>query len=100
MLEAAIEAGAEDVESDDEGHEVTTASEDFFAVRDALEARLRRRRERQAGMGARGTTIDLDEEKARDVLKLVDILDDNDDVQNVFANFEVSEAVMQRLSDR
>ena len=46
------------------------------------------------------TTVDLDEDKARDVLKLVDILDDNDDVQNVFANFEVSEAVMQRLSDQ
>ncbi|MDB5373325.1 MAG: putative cytosolic protein, partial [Belnapia sp.] len=99
MLEAAIEAGAQDVESDADGHEVTTTIEDFFAVRDALEA----------AFGASETaklewvpsvTIDLDEDKARDVLKLVDILDDNDDVQNVFANFEVSEAVMQRLSDQ
>jgi YebC/PmpR family DNA-binding regulatory protein len=98
MLEAAIEAGAADVESDAEGHEVTTAVEDFFAVRDALEARF------GAAESAKlewvpNVTVDLDEEKARAVLKLVDQLDDNDDVQNVFANFEVSEAVMQRLSD-
>ena len=97
MLEAAIEAGAQDVESDAEGHEITTAVEDFFAVRDALEARF------GAAESARiewvpTTTVDLDEEKARDVLKLVDVLDENDDVQNVYANFEVSETVMQRLS--
>jgi transcriptional/translational regulatory protein YebC/TACO1 len=77
---------------------VTTAVEDFFAVRDALEARF------GAADSAKlewvpNVTVDLDEEKARAVLKLVDQLDDNDDVQNVFANFEVSEAVMQRLSD-
>jgi YebC/PmpR family DNA-binding regulatory protein len=99
MLEAAIEAGAEDVESDPEGHEVTTTVEDFFTVRDALEQAF------GASESAKlewvpSTTVDLDEDKARDVLKLVDILDDNDDVQNVFANFEVSEAVMQRLSDQ
>ncbi|SDE05720.1 YebC/PmpR family DNA-binding transcriptional regulator [Belnapia rosea] len=98
MLEAAVEAGAQDVESDEEGHEVSTAVEDFFAVRDALETAF------GPADSARlewvpTTTVDLDEEKARDVLKLVDILDDNDDVQNVFANFEVSDAVMQRLSD-
>jgi YebC/PmpR family DNA-binding regulatory protein len=99
MLEAAIEAGAEDVESDAEGHEITTTIEDFFAVRDALEAAF------GASETAKlewvpSTTVDLDEDKARDVLKLVDFLDENDDVQNVFANFEVSEAVMQRLSDQ
>ena len=98
MLEAAIEAGAQDVESDPAtGHEVTTSIEDFFAVRDALEARFG-----PAGSAkiewVPTTVVELDEEKARDVLKLVDALDDNDDVQNVYANFEVSEAVMQRLS--
>ncbi len=97
MLEAAIEAGASDVESDTDGHEITTTVEDFAAVRDALEARF------GAPESAKlewipTTTVDLDEEKARDVLKLVDALDDNDDVQNVYANFEVSDAVMQRLS--
>ena len=97
VLEAAIEAGAEDVDSDAEAHEITTSVEDFFAVRDALEQKF------GGAEVARlewvpTTTVDLDEEKARDVLKLVDALDDNDDVQNVYANFEVSEAVMQRLS--
>ncbi len=98
MLEAAIEAGATDAESDAEGHQVSTAIEDFFAVRDALEARF------GAAETARiewvpNTTIDLDEARAREVLKLVDVLDDNDDVQTVFANLEVSEAILQRLAD-
>ena len=44
------------------------------------------------------STVDLDGDRARDVLKLVDALDESDDVQNVYANFEVAEAVMQRLS--
>ena len=97
MLEAAIEAGAQDVESDEEGHEVTCAPEDFFAVRDALEARF------GSPESARiewvpNIRIDLDEEKAQDILKLIDRLDESDDVQNVYANFEVSEAVSQRLS--
>jgi YebC/PmpR family DNA-binding regulatory protein len=97
MLEAAIEAGAQDVESDEEGHEVSCAPEDFFAVRDALEARF------GSPESARiewvpNVRIDLDEEKASDILKLIDRLDESDDVQNVYANFEVSEAVSQRLS--
>ena len=97
MLEAAVEAGAEDVESGDGVHEVTTAIEDFAAVRDALETRF------GAPDSARlewlpAATVDLDEERARDVLKLVDALDESDDVQKVYANFEVGEAVMQRLS--
>jgi YebC/PmpR family DNA-binding regulatory protein len=97
MLEAAIEAGAEDVDSDPEAHEVTTSVEDFFAVREALEQRFG-----GAEIGKLewipGTTVELDEEKAGAILKLIDALDDNDDVQHVYANFEVSEAVMNRLS--
>jgi len=97
MLEAAIEAGAQDVASDADGHEVTTAVEDFFAVRDALEARFGAA-ERAKVEWVPNTTIEVDEESARAVLKLVDALDDNDDVQHVFANFEVSDAVSARLS--
>jgi YebC/PmpR family DNA-binding regulatory protein len=97
MLEAAIEAGAEDAESDAEEHEVTTSVEDFFTVRDALEGRFGTADSAKLEW-LPSTTVDLDEDRARDVLKLVDVLDDNDDVQNVYANFEVSEAVMQRLS--
>jgi YebC/PmpR family DNA-binding regulatory protein len=97
MLEAAIEAGAEDVDSDADAHEVTTAVEDFFAVRDALEQKFGSPEAAKLEW-VPGTTVDLDEEKAQAILKLVDALDDNDDVQNVYANFEVSEAVMNRLS--
>jgi YebC/PmpR family DNA-binding regulatory protein len=97
MLEAAIEAGAENVESDSGVHEVTSAADDFFAVRDALEscfgepetARLEWRP---------ATTIPLDEDRAVAVMKLIDALEDNDDVQNVYANFDIPEAVMQKLS--
>ncbi len=97
MLDAAIDAGAADVDSSEDGHEVRTALEDLFAVRDALEthfgpaeaARLEWRP---------STTIELDEDRARDILKLIDALDEHDDVQTVYANFDVPEAVMQRLS--
>jgi YebC/PmpR family DNA-binding regulatory protein len=97
MLEAAIEAGAEDVESGPDGHEVTTAPENFFAVRDALEARF------GAPESARvewrpGNSVVLDEERAAAVMKLIDVLDDNDDVQNVYANFDIPEDVLQKLS--
>jgi len=96
-LEAAIEAGAENAAMDEDGHDVTCAVEDFFAVRDALEARF------GAPEGARlewrpTVSVTLDEEKAAGLLKLLDVLEDSDDVQNVYANFDIPEAVMSRLS--
>jgi YebC/PmpR family DNA-binding regulatory protein len=97
MLEAAIEAGAENVESTAEAHEVTTAIEDFFAVRDALEARFGEPEEAKLDWRA-STTVALDEDRAAAMMKLLDVLEDNDDVQNVYANFEVSEDVMAKLS--
>jgi YebC/PmpR family DNA-binding regulatory protein len=97
MLEAAIEAGAENVESGPDGHEVTTSVEDFFAVRDALEQRFGEAE--TAKLDWRPTTsVTLDEERAAGLLKLLDVLEDNDDVQNVYANFDIPEAVMQKLS--
>jgi len=97
MLEAAIEAGADDVQSDEEAHEVTCGIDDFFAVRDALETKFGA--PESAKLDWRPTTeVTLDEEKARGVLKLLDVLEDNDDVQNVYANFDIPEDVMQRLS--
>src|SRR5690348_8969392 len=96
MLEAAIEAGAQDVESDAEGHVVISAPEDFNTVRDALEtvfgsadsARLVWRPK---------TSSAIDEETAASLLKLIETLEDSDDVQNVYANFEVGEDVLARL---
>jgi YebC/PmpR family DNA-binding regulatory protein len=96
VLEAAIEAGAEDVESDAEAHEITCAVEDFFSVRDALEARFGEPETARLEWRPTTTTV-LDEERASGVLKLLDVLEDNDDVQNVYANFEIPDAVMARL---
>ena len=98
MLEAAIEAGAENAASDHEAHEVTCAVDDFFAVRDALEARFGA--PESGKLDWRPTTeVTLDEERAKNLLKLLDQLEDNDDVQNVYANFDIPDAVMQRLSN-
>ncbi len=97
MLEAAIEAGADDVSSSAEGHEVIVGVEGFFAVRDALEQKfgtpLEARIEWRPNM-----TVPLDEEKAAAVLKLLDVLEDDDDVQHVYANFEIADDIMQKLS--
>ena len=97
MLEAAIEAGADNVESGPEGHEITCAAEDFFAVRDALEARFGEPEEARLDWRP-STTVTLDEAQAAGVMKLLDALEDSDDVQNVYANFEIPEAVLARLS--
>jgi YebC/PmpR family DNA-binding regulatory protein len=97
MLEAAIEAGADNVESGPDGHEVTTSIEGFFAVRDALETRFGV--PELAKLDWRPTTtVTLDEERAAAVMKLLDVLEDNDDVQNVYANFDIPEAVLQKMS--
>jgi len=97
MLEAAIDAGADNADSDETGHEITCAADDFFAVRDALEARLGP--PESARVEWRSTTsVTLDEERAATVLKLLEALEDSDDVQNVYANYEIPDAVMARLS--
>jgi YebC/PmpR family DNA-binding regulatory protein len=96
MLDAAIDAGADDVESDAEGHEVTCAPDALFAVRDALEARFGEPESARLDWRAT-TTVTLDEERAVAVLRLMEALDENDDVQNVYANFDIPEAVMARL---
>ena len=97
MLEAAIEAGSDNVESGVDGHEVTTTVETFFAVRDALEARFGA--PESAKLDWRPTmTITLDEDRAAGLLKLLDALEESDDVQNVYANFDIPEAVMAKLS--
>ncbi|GAN78956.1 YebC/PmpR family DNA-binding transcriptional regulator [Acidocella aminolytica] len=97
VLEAAIEAGADDVVSNEDGHEVLAAVEHFFAVRDALAQAFGDPAE--AGIEWRpNMTVALDEDKAASVLKLIDTLEDDDDVQNVYANFELSEDVLAKLS--
>lgn len=97
MFEAALEAGADNVESHDEAHEVTCASEDFNTVREALEAQFGPPEE--AGLVWKPqNTVAVDEDRAQSLLKLLDILDDNDDVQSVSANFDISDEVMAKLT--
>ena len=98
MMEAAIEAGAEDVESDAEGHEVTCATDELFAVRDALESRFGA--PEAAKLDWRPSvmvTLD-DPERATALLKLLDALEDNDDVQTVYSNADIPDALMDNLA--
>jgi len=97
MLEAAIEAGADNVESGPEGHEVTRAPDGWMAVRDALETRFGPPASAKLDWRP-STSITLDEERAASLLKLIDALEDNDDVQNVYANFEIPDSMLQSLS--
>lgn len=97
MLEAAIESGADDVASSSEGHEVICSVEEMFTVREALEARFGPAESAKFDWRP-STSVTLDEDKARALMKLLDVLEDNDDVQNVFANFEIPDAVMAKLS--
>ena len=97
LFEAALDAGADNVESSDQGHVVTTAADDFARVRDALEETLGTAD--QSGLVWRAlTTTAVDEGQAETLLKLLDALDDNDDVQRVSANFEIADEVMERLT--
>ncbi|MEP0322766.1 YebC/PmpR family DNA-binding transcriptional regulator [Bauldia litoralis] len=97
MLEAAIEAGADDVQSDENGHIITCAFTDLGDVAKALEEKFGEA-ETVKAVWVPQTTTDLDEDKAGTMLKLVAALDDDDDVQTVYSNFEVSDEIMERLT--
>ncbi|MCJ8519589.1 YebC/PmpR family DNA-binding regulatory protein [Pseudorhizobium tarimense] len=97
VMEAAIEAGAEDVVSDEDGHTIYCAFEDMNEVSKALEAALGEAESVKAVWRPQNT-IPVDEEKAQSLMKLIDTLEDDDDVQNVYSNFEVSDEVMAKLS--
>ncbi len=97
MIEAAIEAGADNVETAPGAHDVTASPDAFFAVRDALERRFGP----PAGAAIEWrprTLITLGEDDARAVLRLIEALDDSDDVQNVTANLDLPDELAQRLS--
>jgi len=98
ILEVVLEAGAEDLKTEGESFEITTEPKDFGSVREALNT---------AGIDVNhaevtrvpGTTVQLEEKNARKVLRLMDTLDDQDDVQNVSANFDISDEIMEALKD-
>lgn len=92
-----MEAGAQDVQSDEQGHLISCAADDFSDVRDALTERFGD--PQSAGLVWRPlNTAPVDEEQAQTLFKLIDALDDNDDVQQVAANYEISDEVLERLT--
>lgn len=97
MFEAGLEAGASNVESNAEFHDISCAVEDFSDVRDTLVAKFGEP-ERSGLIWKPNIHIEVNEDQAKAIMKLVDILEDNDDVQNVTTNFDVSDEIMERLA--
>ncbi len=97
MFEAAIEAGAEDVESGDDGHTLYCEADSLHDVVKGLEQTCGDPRS-AAIIWRPQNAIELDDEAGEKLLRLLDALEDSDDVQNVYANFEMSEEVMEKLS--
>ncbi|HEX5795325.1 MAG TPA: YebC/PmpR family DNA-binding transcriptional regulator [Geminicoccaceae bacterium] len=97
MLEAASEAGAEDCRSSEEGHEIVCAPDDLAAVRDALEERLGPPEVARLGWRPQ-VGVPVGPDHAQTLFKLLETLDELDDVQSVTANFEVDDEVLERLS--
>jgi transcriptional/translational regulatory protein YebC/TACO1 len=96
VLEAAIEAGADDVESDEDGHRVWTSLEQLHPVAKALEASL------GEGQGAKlawrpQTPVEVGADDAAQLLKLIDTLDEDDDVQTVWGNYDIPDAVLEGM---
>ncbi len=97
VFEAALEAGADDVQSLEDRHEIHCAPDDFNDVRDGLEKAFGEAQ--SAGLVWKPeTTTEVDEDSARTVLKLIESLEDSDDVQTVSANFDIDDEIMERLS--
>ena len=99
MLEGAIEAGADDVRSTEDGHEITCAQDAYGEVSKALEARFGEPR-RTALIWKAQNTVDVDDETGEKLVRLVEVIEDQDDVQNVFVNFSLSAALMARLEEQ
>jgi YebC/PmpR family DNA-binding regulatory protein len=97
VMEAAIEAGADDVQSDGEGHTILCGFETLNDVSKALEAVLGEPESAKV-IWKPQTNISVDEERAQSLMKLVGNLEDDDDVQSVYANFEVDEETLAKLS--
>jgi YebC/PmpR family DNA-binding regulatory protein len=97
MLEAAIEAGAEDVVSSEDGHEIYATPDSLGTVSKALEAKFGEAR-KTAMVWKPQNTIAIDDVQGEKLLRLIETLNEHDDVQNVYANFEVSDALVAKMS--
>ncbi|MDP6692372.1 MAG: YebC/PmpR family DNA-binding transcriptional regulator, partial [Alphaproteobacteria bacterium] len=97
MFEAAVEAGADDVESHEGGHDIICAANDLHDVAKALEDQFGEPKSSRLNWRPQAT-VPMDEQGASTLFKLLEALDDSDDVQQVSANFEVSDEIMQKLN--
>ena len=97
MFEAALDAGADNVESNDDGHEITCAPDELNNVREALEAKFGAPQSAKLSWKPQNL-VPVGEDPAIKLFKLLEVLDDNDDVQAVVANYDVAEDVLARLT--
>jgi YebC/PmpR family DNA-binding regulatory protein len=97
MLDAAIEAGADDVVSSQDGHEIYASQDAFAEVAKALEAKFGEPRKASLVWKPQNT-VAVDDDKGEKLFRLMESLNEHDDVQNVYANFEVSDALLSKLS--
>jgi YebC/PmpR family DNA-binding regulatory protein len=97
LFEAAVEAGAENVETVKDAHEVATAPEDFIAVKEALEKKFGEALSAAIIWKPTVMSAPLDLEQAQSIFDMVEALEDSDDIQNVFTNADISDAVMEKL---
>ncbi|HZT16537.1 MAG TPA: YebC/PmpR family DNA-binding transcriptional regulator [Gaiellaceae bacterium] len=98
LLLVAADGGADDVEQDGDVFQVTSAPESLAAVREAIEAAGFSVDSAELQMVAKTTVAVEDEAKARQVMRLIDALEDNDDVQDVYANFDIPERVLEAVA--
>lgn len=96
VFEAALEAGAEDVSSSEDGHEIWTGQGELHEVAKALEPVLGEAEGAKLAWRPQ-TMVSVDEGDAATLLKLLDVLDDDDDVQTVWGNYEIADEVMEKL---
>jgi len=96
VMEAAIEAGADDVESGEDGHTIWTGMDGMHEVAKALEASLGEPESVKLAWKP-NLTVEVGEGDAQTLMKLIDTLEDDDDVQTVWGNYEVSDEVMEKI---
>ncbi|MDR2527076.1 MAG: YebC/PmpR family DNA-binding transcriptional regulator [Rickettsiales bacterium] len=97
MLEEVINAGGDNVESSSEYHEITTSVENFIKVRDVLMLKFGEPEEASIRWMAKDPVIIIDVEKARTIEKLIEKLEDDEDVQNVYSNHEIDKSIEEQL---
>jgi YebC/PmpR family DNA-binding regulatory protein len=97
VFEAATDAGADDVESDEDGHQIWTAQDSLHEVAKALEKSLGEPESSKLAWRPQ-TPVDVGEDNAPLLMKLIDTLEEDDDIQTVWGNYQVSDEVMEKLS--